>query len=143
MFRRKIPRHWVGSYSYTYGEGLPESMPKVDFGICIVVKAFGRFTGEVIEGDLGIPEPAKIIGKLTGNKIAFNKFYDSLWAVDENGESAAYKDADVPPIYYVGEFSEDRQSISGKWNTQEFYRPINDSMCKFEKVGGIWDAFAK
>jgi len=90
MFRKKIPNQWVGSYSYTYGEGLPASMPKVDFDIHIVVKAFGRLTGEIIEGDLGIPEPAKIIGKLTGNKIAFNKFYDSLWAVDENGERAAY-----------------------------------------------------
>lgn len=79
----QIAIRWLGVYSYDQSGSFPEAYVDTNFELQLRIGWFGRFRGTVLDAEPGILEPATIRGKLTADRITFDKRYGSLWVSDE------------------------------------------------------------
>lgn len=113
--------HWIGQY--TFDKEVHQKMigfDKTNFEIEITNIDNNNFYGKVQDdlttgGSEGIGE---IKGKLTGDTVEFVKQMPVMTLmIDKNG-TRKILNKKHPKIYYSGNFSNDRKSISGQWRSK-------------------------
>lgn len=140
MASRSIATHWHGVYSYDPMPELPDSFIDTHFALHLTLGWFGRFKGVAHDAPEGIPEPATIRGRLTRSRIRFRKQYPSMWVTDESGNQTTVPDQPSHVLHYNGEFSDDRQRMTGTWRSVEELRWIDGVQWYFPEYTGTWSA---
>ena len=132
----QIATRWLGVYSYDQSGSLPESYVDTNFELQLRIGWFGRFRGTILDAEPGILEPATIRGKLTADRITFEKRYVSLWVSDEFGDLSSVPGQQSYSIHYVGKFTENRNRINGFWNIWGDVRWINGNRWELPATSG-------
>lgn len=104
----QIATRWLGVYSYDQSGSFPEAYVDTNFELRLCIGWFGRFRGTVLDAEPGILEPATIRGKLTADRITFEKRYGSLWVSDEFGNLSSVPWQQSYSIHCVCNFSDQR-----------------------------------
>jgi len=120
---------WQGQYSFDPNERLPKlpSFP-ISFQMTLKQGWFGLISGTAQDDPKhGMPEPAKISGRLKNNSIALTKSHPKIRVVHEGKFQSTEQLAERyrvaldeyppahPKIHCYGTLSDDGQSISGEW----------------------------
>jgi len=110
--------HWAGQYKFD--KEVHQKMTGFDstnFDIEITSVDNNNFIGKV-QDDLttgGTEGVGEIVGKISGDKIAFVKQMPILTVmIDKNGTRKTFNKRHKK-IYYSGTFSRDKTTIKGKW----------------------------
>jgi hypothetical protein len=109
---------WNGDYSFSNQEiNKARGFGKTNFHIDILTVDDNNFIGTV-QDDLntgGTEGVGEVKGKVTGDKIEFVKLMPIMTLlVDKKGTKKTFN-RKHRPIYYTGQFSSDRKTISGNW----------------------------
>ena len=139
----QIATRWLGVYSYDQSGSLPECYADTNFELHLRIGwfgRFGRFRGTILDAEPGILEAATIRGKLTADRITFEKRYGSLWVSDEFGNVSSVPGQQSYSIKYVGKFNDDRKRITGVWNIWGEVRWITGNRWELPATSGTWTA---
>ena len=136
----QIATRWLGVYSYDQSGSLPECYLDTKFELQLRIGWFGRFRGTILDDEPGILEPATICGKLTTDRITFEKRYGSLWVSDEFGNLSSVPGQQSHSIHYVGKFNDNRNRITGVWKIWGEVRWINGNRWALPATSGTWTA---
>ena len=130
-----ISTSWVGYYAYDVIDEAEIELPTVTFKMSWKFGWFGRFSGTVNDGPLGMPETGIIKGRFRNGKIDFTKYMpvESLFNTDG---STTRTNRPHPPIYYYGEYDESTKSLEGRW----YIAPILDENGEERAGSGTWIA---
>ncbi|MCL2647921.1 MAG: hypothetical protein FWD61_13055 [Phycisphaerales bacterium] len=144
---------WQGQYSFDPDDKLPK-LPDRPISFLMTLKQgwFSSISGSAQDDpNHGMPEPAKISGRLKNNRLTLTKSHPTIRLVhDGKFESTAqlaerYRVAldEYPPphpkIHCLGTISDDGQSISGEWllNSGEIHIPGSRSL-QLPALRGTW-----
>tara|TARA_R110002167_G_scaffold79828_2_gene219852 strand:- start:1198 stop:1632 length:435 start_codon:yes stop_codon:yes gene_type:complete len=110
--------NWSGNYSFLNPEiNKIRGFEKTNFSIKITAVEKNKFTGR-IQDDLttgGTEGVGEIIGQINNNKVEFVKKMPIMTIlVDSKGTRKTYNKKHRP-IYYSGEFSIDKKTVTGTW----------------------------
>ena len=85
MVDGRTATRWLGVCTYDQSSSLTTPYVDISFEMQLNIGWFGRFKGTILDAEPGILEPATIRGKVTSDRITFEKRYGSLWVSDEFG----------------------------------------------------------
>ena len=146
---KKVTGTWHGTYSYDPLEHIPKLDP-IPFTLILKQGWFGRFTGKVSDGPGGMPDTGAIKGRFSFPRIAFTKQMPVFYVVMpdrrnislrqfllELGETCEHE-IPHPPIFYTGEFSDDRHA-KGTWIIRAEEHPLSDGRAvPLFEASGVW-----
>lgn len=142
MDNNELAELWSGSYSYDNAPHTP-NWPPVAFRLRLTMGWFGGLKGVIEDGDGGIPEPARIRGRVTGLQVSFKKRYPRSWGRDQTGKTTLLSESRSQTVFYSGTFTPDRRAVSGRWWIEAARnRFINGIEYEFPETTGTWSAAA-
>ena len=109
--------NWNGYYKFK-NERIQQAIGFEKTNFEIIIEKFDgiNFTG-IVNDDIktgGMAETGKIIGKITNNKISFQKLMPINNQINLQGERQNI-DRKHPTLYYYGTLSENKTEIIGTW----------------------------
>lgn len=134
---------WLGIYRYCSNDPRPGTSLEVEFEMELTWRWFGRFTGVILEGKEGVPEPAQIRGRVSDKRIHFTKKYQSLWVVDPSGAISRVPNQRPVVLCYEGEIVDADRLVIGRWSSGSETRIIAGQKYCFPVTNGTWEAIAK
>jgi hypothetical protein len=128
MANWQITGTWIGEYRYDPNRAFPELPPPTPFTLEAHRGWLGRLRGTIQDDpDLGAFEPATMVGRVCRTRVWFRKQYPQLYVyyrgwltpLEEQLEAEQGIVLDEspagPPIWYRGQYDEERGSIAGTW----------------------------
>lgn len=110
--------NWRGYYSFLDPEiNKIRGFDKTNFDIQIITIIGNKFTGK-IEDDLttgGTEGIGEIVGQINGDKIEFVKKMPVMTLLVDKKGTRITRNKKHRPIYYTGDFSSDKLTITGTW----------------------------
>lgn len=137
-------QNWQGSYCYdaAYALTFPPSKRVITFVLNCHLGWFGKLRGTVKDGPNGVPETAKLNGRLSGNKLRFTKIYPRTWGFFAESKASQVFDNRPASVFYSGELSEDNRSLRGNWEIRPQRRRIDNAVYELPRLTGTWEAEA-
>ena len=138
MSKLTFPLKWSGVYEYDYIPLSDLTPEPVSFELFLQFTSSTDFMGQVRDDpSSSMPEPGKVSGKLTGNRIEFVKQMPIATYTEANGESLKF-DNPHPDIFYSGEYIADENLMIGTWQI----KPVSPGILEHPGASGTWHADA-
>lgn len=113
-----MPPIWTGSYAYDSVFNLKFEPQETTFRLSLDFGWFGRFKGTVVDGpESSMRERGVVKGVFRKGKFEFIKEMPVGTYLREDG-TVARDNHPHPPIYYIGDFDSDSQSVQGTWRME-------------------------
>ena len=133
--------NWNGYYSFLDPEiNKIRGFEKTNFNVQIIAVKDNKFTGK-IQDDLttgGTEGIGEVIGQVNGDKVEFVKKMPVMTVlVDRNGTRKT-SNKKHRPIYYTGQLSGDKQTITGTWRFKSGFVWLGIIPVRVRPSKGTW-----